>query len=113
MSSATAEAIPPSNPTIVKGVRSYQSTHGVSAINDTDQDLTLTVNGSMSDSSGRSDSFTDSLFVAAGQSATQVWNTGYPTDDPIGTVITLTATTTITGAVSDSKSQTFTITVQV
>src|SRR5690242_5236037 len=98
MTSVTAEAIPPSNPTIVNGVRSYQGTHGASAINDTDQDFTLTVNGSMSDSSGRSDSFNDFLLVPAGQSATHVRNTCYPTDDAIGTVITITATTTITGA---------------
>jgi hypothetical protein len=111
MSTALAEAIPPSNPTIVNGVRMYQSTHGASANNDADLDFTLSVNGSMSDSNGRSDAFTASLVVPAGQSASQVWNTGYPTNDPVGTVITITATTVITGAVSDSKSQTFTITV--
>ena len=111
MSVAFADAIPPSNPTIVDGVRMYQSTHAASANNDTEADFTLTVQGSMSDSNGGSDSFTDTLLVPAGQSATQVWNTGYPTSDPSGTVITITASTVITGAVSDSKSQTFTITV--
>jgi len=111
MSTAVADAIPPSNPTIVNGVRMYQSTHGASANNDTDSDFTLTVQGSMSDSNGGSDSFTASLAVPSGGSATQVWNTGYPTNDPSGTVITITATTVITGPVSDRASQTFTITV--
>src|ERR1700694_1530901 len=91
MSTALAEAIPPSNPTIVNGVRMYQSTHVASANNDTDSDFTLNVTGSMSDSNGGSDGFNATLLVPAGQSATQVWNTGYPTQDPIGTVITITA----------------------
>jgi hypothetical protein len=89
----------------------YQSTHIAGAGNDTSADFNLTVNGSMNDSNGGSASFTATLAVPAGQSVTQVWNTSYPTNDPIGTVITITATTVISGAVSDSKSQTFTITV--
>jgi hypothetical protein len=111
MSSATANAVPPANPTIVNGVRVYQGVHGAGAINDTGADFALTVSGAMNDSNGRGDSFTDTLLVPAGQNATQVWNTSYPTNDPSGAVVTITISTQITGAASDSASQTITITV--
>jgi len=113
MALATAEAIPPSQVNIVDGARVYQSTHGVGVGNDTNADIAYHVQCQLVDSFGRNVvSDHDCVIPANMQSgAAGPFMLQIPATEASGTQITFTASTVVSGGLSDSASQTFTVTV--
>lgn len=116
MPSASADAVPPSQLSIVNGQRVYQSTHAAAIINDTGQDLAYLLDAVLTDSLGNQQPLPTQSLVAPGagsQSSTSPVFT-LELDAELytsGQEVTFTASTTVSGGVSDSAQETNTLTI--
>jgi hypothetical protein len=116
MSNAMAEAIPPSQSSIVDGQSVYQSTHLAGIVNDSGQNLSYSLDAVLTDSLGNQQTLPTQSLVAPGtgsQSSTSPVFTlqlgaGLYTS---GQEVTFSASTTVSGDVSASAQQAFTLTI--
>lgn len=116
MSNAMAEAIPPSQPSIVDGQSVYQSSHLAEIVNDSGQNLSYSLDAVLTDSLGNQQTLPTQSLIAQGtgsQSSTSPVFTlqlgaGLYTS---GQEVTFSASTTVSGDVSASAQQAFTLTI--
>ncbi len=103
---AVASATAPSQVDIVDGAPVYQSTHGVGVGNDTNADISYHVQCQLVDSMGRSASSDHDCVVPANTQSSAVgpFFLQNPATDPSGTSIAFTASTVVSGGLSDSAS---------
>jgi hypothetical protein len=116
MPNALAQAIPPSQLSIVNGQRVYQSSHAAAVVNDTGQDLAYLVDAVLTDSLGNQQVLPTQSQIAPGtgsQSSTSPVFTLQLSDQlyTSGQEVTFTASTTVSGGVSDFAQQAFTLTI--
>jgi hypothetical protein len=116
MSNAMANAIPPSQVSIVNGQRVYQSNHGAGIVNDSGQDLAYLLDAVLTDSVGNQQALPTQSLVASGVGSQS-------SSSPIfmlqldaalytsGQAVTFTASTTVSGGVTAFAQQAFTLTI--
>jgi hypothetical protein len=116
MSNAMAQAIPPSQLSIVDGQSAYQSSHAAAIVNDSGQDLSYSLDAVLTDSLGNQQTLPTQSLVAPGQGSQSSASAAFTLQLGAGLYtsgqeVTFTAATTVSGGVSDSAQQAFTLSI--